>query len=266
MIDPTHILAYFLAVLVGATLGLIGSGGSILSVPVLVYVVGIEPMLATAYSLFVVGATALVGGLQKARQKLVDFQKVLLFGVPTVIAVFATRRFIVPEIPSKVFYIAGLTLYKSTFIMLVFALVMFVAALRMILPSKTEVSNDRVPHGYFRIALTGLSIGLIAGFVGAGGGFLIIPALVFLTRVPMKMAVGTSLFIIASQSLLGFLGDIGIEQRIDWHFLLCFTGFSVLGIFIGNALSGRIPGERLKTAFGWFVLAMAIYIAGRELL
>ncbi len=261
-----QILGYVLAVVVGIILGLIGSGGSILSVPILVYVMAIEPVLATAYSLFIVGATALVGGVQKANQKLVDFKKVALFGIPTIIAVFITRRFIVPEIPEEVFYLAGLTLYKSTFIMLIFAVVMIVASIRMIQPLKTENIDTTAPLNYFKIIGNGLFIGFIAGFVGAGGGFLIIPALLFLAKMPMKIAVGTSLFIVAIQSLLGFLGDIRPDQIIDWQFLVLFTGFSIIGIFIGNFLSKVIAGDKLKKGFGWFVLAMGCYIIAKELL
>jgi uncharacterized protein len=261
----SQIIGYVLAVLVGITLGLIGSGGSILSVPILVYIMGIEPVLATAYSLFIVGTTALVGGFQKAKNKLVDFKKVLLFGIPTIIAVFFTRRIIVPKIPEEVFYFAGLTLHKSTFIMLIFAIVMVFASIRMIQPIKEKSSNNKTSLNYFKIILNGLFIGFIAGLVGAGGGFLIIPALVFLAKTPMKIAVGTSLFIVATQSLIGFLGDIRPDQIIDWQFLLIFTGLSTIGIFIGNAISKVLSGEKLKTGFGWMVLLMGIYIILKEI-
>lgn len=264
--EINYIIGYFLAVLVGITLGLIGSGGSILSVPVLVYIMGIEPILATAYSLFVVGTTALVGGFQKATQKLVDFKKVLLFGVPTISAVFLTRKFIVPAIPDVIFSTATFTLHKSVLIMIVFAIVMISASIRMIKPLKEKIINDDEKLNYFRIILQGLFIGLVAGFVGAGGGFLIIPALLFLAKTPMKMAVGTSLFIVAVQSLIGFVGDIRPDQIIDWKVVLIFTGCSIIGVFIGNYLSKKFSGDKLKTGFGWFVLAMGIYILAKELL
>ena len=264
--ELNQIIGYILAVFVGITLGLIGSGGSILSVPILVYVVGIEPVLATAYSLFIVGTTALVGGFQKAKQKLVDFKKVLLFGIPTVVAVFITRRLIVPTIPDLIFSTNNFVLQKSVLIMLVFAIVMVFASIRMIKPIKEESLDTTSQLNYFSIMLNGLLIGFIAGFVGAGGGFLIIPALLFLAKTPMKIAIGTSLFIVATQSLIGFLGDIRPNQIIDWQFLTLFTGFSIVGVFIGNQLSKLVSGEKLKTGFGWFVLAMGIYIIGKELL
>lgn len=262
--DITHIIGYSLAVVVGITLGLIGSGGSILSVPILVYIMGIEPILATAYSLFVVGTTALFGGIQKAKEKLVDFKKVVLFGIPTVVAVFITRKIIVPSIPETVYSSNSFILKKSLLIMIVFAIVMIMASMRMIQPLKEKIcTNDKL--NYFGILLQGLFIGLVAGFVGAGGGFLIIPALLFLAKTPMKMAVGTSLFIVSAQSLLGFIGDLRPEQVIDWKLILIFTSCSIVGVFIGNYFSKKFSGEKLKTGFGWLVLVMGIYIICKEL-
>lgn len=262
--EVTHSIGYILAVIVGITLGLIGSGGSILSVPILVYIMGVEPILATAYSLFVVGTTALFGGIQKAKQKLVDFKKVVLFGVPTILAVFLTRKFIVPNIPDVIFSTTSFTLDKSVLIMVVFAIVMIAASVRMIKPLKEKIVNDDAKLNYISIFTQGLFIGLVAGFVGAGGGFLIIPALLFLAKTPMKMAVGTSLFIVSVQSLIGFIGDIRPEQNLDWNLILTFTVCSIIGVFIGSFLSKKIEGEKLKTGFGWFVLAMGIYIIVKE--
>lgn len=263
--EITSIIGYFLAVLVGITLGLIGSGGSILSVPILVYVLSVEPVLATAYSLFVVGTTALVGGVQKVRQQLVDFKKVFLFGVPTILAVFLTRKFIVPAIPDVIALTDSLAVAKADLTMVVFAIVMVFASIRMIIPIKQQNVQCDLKLNYVAIFMQGLFIGLVAGFVGAGGGFLIIPALLFMAKTPMKMAVGTSLFIVAAQSLIGFIGDIRPSQNLDWNLLIIFTACSIIGIFIGSYLSKKIDGERLKTGFGWFVLAMGIYIIIKEL-
>ena len=261
----TEIIGYSLAVVVGITLGLIGSGGSILSVPILVYIMGVEPILATAYSLFVVGTTALFGGIQKAKEKLVDFKKVVLFGIPTIISVFITRKIIVPSIPDVVYTSTSFTLKKSVLIMIVFAIVMIIASIRMIKPLKEKIINDENLN-YIGILIQGLFIGLVAGFVGAGGGFLIIPALLFLAKTPMKMAVGTSLFIVSAQSLIGFMGDLRPEQSIDWKLILIFTSCSIIGVIIGNYLSKKMSGEKLKIGFGWFVLAMGIYIICKEVL
>ncbi len=263
--EISQIIGYILAVFVGITLGMLGSGGSILSVPILVYVMSIEPTLATAYSLFVIGTTSLVGGIHKAKQKLVDFNKVVLFGIPAVISVFITRKFLVPKIPDSIFSTENFTLSKSILIMVVFAVVMIFASFRMIKPLKEKIVVDGEKHNYYKIVLLGILIGLLSGFVGAGGGFLIVPTLLFFAKTPMKMAVGTSLFIVSSQSLIGFTGDIIEKRIIDWKLLLLFTLASIIGIFIGNFLSKKAEDDKLKTSFGWFVLAMGIYIIIREL-
>jgi len=262
-----EIIGLFLAVLVGISLGLIGSGGSILTVPILVYIMGIEPVLATAYSLFIVGSTALIGGIQSARQKMVDFKTVFIFGIPSIIAVYVTRMWLVPLIPNHIISVGSFTNKTPIALMLLFAIVMILASISMIKPSKkntNEVENKTLKYNYPLILLEGSIVGILTGLVGAGGGFLIIPALVILARMPMKLAVGTSLFIIATKSLIGFIGDLQGSEIIDWILLLKFTGSAIVGIFVGIILSKKIPGEKLKTAFGWFVLVMAIYIIIKE--
>ncbi|MDD5149450.1 MAG: sulfite exporter TauE/SafE family protein [Flavobacterium sp.] len=263
--ETSNLVGYILAVFVGMTLGMLGSGGSILSVPILVYVMGIEPTLATAYSLFVIGTTSLIGGFHKAKQKLVDFNKVFLFGIPAVISVFITRKFIVPKIPNVIFATENFTLNKSILIMVVFAFVMIFASVRMIKPLKERIISDGETLNYYKIVVMGILIGLVSGFVGAGGGFLIVPTLLFFAKTPMKMAVGTSLFIVSLQSLIGFTGDIMGNQIIDWKLLQMFTLASIVGIFIGNFISRKVAEEKLKTGFGWFVLTMGIYIIIKEI-
>jgi uncharacterized membrane protein YfcA len=229
---------------------------------------GVDPVLATAYSLFIVGATALVGGVQNARLGTVDFKTVLIFGIPSIVAVYLTRAFIVPFIPAEVFTVADFTVTKPILLMLLFAVVMVAASVSMINPSKKnneEDSEKELSYNYPMILLEGSVVGVLTGLVGAGGGFLIIPALVLLAKMPMKQAVGTSLFIIAAKSLIGFTGDLGGEMVIDWTLLGIFTAASVVGIVLGILLSKKIPGAKLKTGFGWFVLVMGIYIIVKEL-
>lgn len=261
-----EILGYGLAILVGISLGLIGSGGSILTVPILVYVMGVEPVLATAYSLFIVGSTALVGGVQSAFQKRVDFKTVLIFGIPSISAVYATRMWLLPFIPKELFTIGSLVITKSIALMLLFAVVMILASVTMIRSGKKKETGEDMPlsYNYPMILLEGAVVGILTGLVGAGGGFLIIPALVLLAKMPMKLAVGTSLFIIAAKSLIGFTGDLQGSEVIDWKLMGGFALFAVAGIFIGILLSKKIPGDKLKKAFGWFVLAMGIYIIIKE--
>jgi uncharacterized protein len=258
---------YFLATIVGVSLGLIGSGGSILTVPILVYVMGVNPVLAMAYSLFIVGSTALVGGIKSALQKRVDFKTVLIFGIPSIAAVYSTRLWLVPLIPHELFSIGSYLVTKAVALMVLFAVVMIFASISMIRTGKYKDIVENLPrsYNYPKILLNGLAVGVLAGLVGAGGGFLIIPALVLLARMPMKMAIGTSLFIIAVQSLIGFIGDLQGSQVIDWKLLGSFTAFAVAGIFIGILLSKKIHGDKLKKFFGWFVLVMGIYIIIIEL-
>jgi uncharacterized protein len=260
------VLGYCSALLIGVTLGLIGGGGSILTVPVLVYLLGISPMLSTAYSLFVVGSTSLVGSIEYMRKGLVNYRAGIVFAIPSFLSVFLTRKYLVPAIPDPVFTIDSFALSKNTSIMIFFAMIMLMAAFSMLKNKKAEntAELDTVQFNFPLIAMEGAVVGMLTGLVGAGGGFLIIPALVLLAKLPMKMAVGTSLLIIAAKSLIGFWGDVG-TQRIDWAFLLSFTTMSIIGIFIGTYLSKYVPAEKLKHSFGWFVLTMAVYIIWKEI-
>jgi hypothetical protein len=260
-------LGYILAILVGISLGLIGSGGSILTVPILVYIMGVDPVSATAYSLFIVGATALIGGIQSAREGTVDFKTALIFGIPSIVAVYATRAFLVPIIPEHVFTLFGFEVTKPILLMVLFAVVMVAASITMIRPQKNDKIGEELPmnYNYTMILLEGSIVGVLTGLVGAGGGFLIIPALVLLAKMPMKKAIGTSLFIIAAKSLIGFTGDLKGNEIIDWKLLGIFTIASIIGIFIGIIFAKKIPGDKLKKAFGWFVLIMGIYIIIKEL-
>jgi uncharacterized protein len=263
-----EILGYILAALVGVSLGLIGSGGSILTVPILVYIMGVDAVSATAYSLFIVGSTALVGGIQNALAGKVDFKTVLIFGIPSIVAVYLTRLWLVPFIPKEIITIGSFVLTKPIALMLLFAVVMLMASYSMIKPSgkKEEADeNAEMTYNYPMILAEGTIVGILTGLVGAGGGFLIIPALVLLAKMPMKLAVGTSLFIIAAKSLIGFIGDIQGDNVIDWQLLSIFTLSAVIGIFGGIYLSKKIAGSNLKTGFGWFVLVMGIYIIAKEL-
>lgn len=262
-----EILGYIGAIVMGLSLGLIGGGGSILTVPILVYLFSIDAVLATAYSLFIVGTTALFGSFSHMRMGNIHWRTALVFGIPSIAAVFATRAWIVPSLPDPLFHIGGSIVSKALGLLIFFALLMVAAAYSMVRrPQKAvEPANAAPAFNYPLILAEGLVVGTVTGLVGAGGGFLIIPALVLLAKLPMKQAVGTSLIIIAAKSLIGFTGDLKGSEVIDWNFLLVFSAIAIGGIIAGSILSKRIPNEKLKPAFGWFVLVMGIYIIGREL-
>lgn len=260
------ILGHLAAVLIGVSLALIGGGGTILTVPVLVYLLTVSPALATTYSLFVVGATALIGSVNYAKQKLLDYKIAFIFGIPSIAAVFFTRIIIFPAIPEHFFSIGNFIVTRDLFIMLFFAVLMMGASFSMIRSGKFAENPDtpKTNFNYPLLILEGVVVGILTGFVGAGGGFLIIPALVLLAKLPMKKAIGTSLLIIAAKSLIGFTGDLG-HTTIDWKFLFIFSAFAVGGIYIGVQLSRFISGQKLKPVFGWFVLAMGVYIVLKEI-
>ena len=260
-------LGFFGALIIGVVLGLIGGGGSILTVPVLVYLLAEDPVTATAYSLFVVGTASLVGAVRNMQKGLVDIKTAVVFAIPAFITVYLTRMYAVPAIPDSLFSVGGFEVTKNIGIMLFFALIMLLASYSMIKDKKKELKEvegkGKVKFNYPLIIIEGVVVGALTGIVGAGGGFLIIPALVLLAKLPMKKAVATSLLIIAVKSLIGFLGDVQ-NIEIDWSFLGLFTGLSVVGIFIGIWLNKFIDGKKLKKGFGWFVFLMGVYIVYKE--
>lgn len=261
-------LGYAAALLIGLSLGLIGGGGSILTVPILVYLLAVPATLATAYSLFVVGTTSLIGAYKYQKQGLVEFKTALAFGLPAFVGVYSTRRWLIPALPETIMQIGNYEISKNQLIMLVFAIVMLMASTAMIRPKKTKPHKPAMSPA-LKVSLTaaeGLIVGGVTGFVGAGGGFLIIPALVLLADLEMKRAIATSLLIIAVKSLIGFIGDLQVAADfIQWQMLLIFTSISIAGIFIGSHLTKFIDGQHLKQGFGYFVLVMSFFILGKEL-
>jgi uncharacterized protein len=262
-----ELIGFSASVIMGLSLGLIGGGGSILTVPILVYLFGVDPVASTAYSLFVVGLTSLVGSVSHFKKGNVDLKTAFIFGLPAIISVYSVRKFLVPAIPDTIMTIGSVTVTKSLFVMVLFATLMLLASISMIRkPKKKEEEQSDTHYNYLIILAEGLLVGGITGLVGAGGGFLIIPALVLMAGLPMKKAVGTSLLIIAMKSLIGFTGDLSGALIIDYRFMLIFSAFAIVGIFAGSYLTKFIPNEKLKPVFGYFVLVMGFYILGKELL
>ena len=257
-----EILGYVGALFIGLVLGLTGGGGSILTVPILVYLMSINPVTATAYSLFIVGTTSTFGAIQNYRKNLVDIKNGFIFAIPSFIAVYLTRKYIVPEIP-KVIIESPILITKDTFLMLFFAVIMIFGALS-VLKKKSQNTNSEEKRNLILIGIQTFTIGIIIGLVGAGGGFLIIPSLILFAKLPMRKAVGTSLFIIAMNSLVGFIGDVQ-NLEIDWLFLLTFSAISVVGIFTGMYLTKYTNESQLKKIFAYFVLVMAAIILLKEM-
>lgn len=258
-------IGYIASICIGIILGILGGGGSILSIPILVYLFGLDAVTASAYSLFIVGITSMVGAIPKYKEHLVSLRTGFLFGVPSIIAIFTTRKWLVPAIPDIVLQLHDFVITKRILLLGLFAVLMILASVSIIKNQKQTGLHDEHRYKMLLVVVEGILIGTLTGLVGAGGGFLIIPALVLLTGLPFKTAVGTSLFIIAINSLMGFLGDL-LNFTMDWPFLLTITTLAVSGILIGNKLSRQIAQHHLRIAFGWFVLLMGCWILVKELL
>lgn len=262
-----EIIGYMASILIGISLGMIGGGGSILTVPVLVYLMGMNPLLATTSSLFIVGTASLAGGVRSFTKNQVDLKAVTEFGIPSIVSIFFTRRYLLPALPDTIFTAGRFAVSKDMFLMVLFAILMIAASTSMIKNRNPEVANQATDKNrqnkLIPLIFLGLIIGVITGLLGAGGGFLIIPALVLFLKLPMKTAVGSSLLIIAINSLFGFLFSLN-QFEYNWTIILIFTAMSIAGIFVGSKLADKIPGASLKKGFGWFVLVMGIYIIIKE--
>ena len=260
-----EIAGYIAALLIGLSLGLIGGGGSILTIPVLVYLFHLSPSMATGYSLFIVGCSSLAGAWKNYRKGNINFKAAFYFGITSIITVVLIRKLLIPVLPEQFFMIGNFVVTKSLLTMLLFAVVMIVASLNMIKKQVlvTGHANDQQIH-FTKALIRGVEVGILTGLLGAGGGFLIIPILIFSFHLNMKDAIGTSLLIIAMNSLFGFAGDL-FHHQFDWPLLLPITAISITGTFIGRRLGQDLPGEKLKKWFGWFVLIMGIYIIIHEL-
>jgi uncharacterized membrane protein YfcA len=254
---------YLASIIIGLSLGLIGGGGSILTIPILVYLFKIDPKLATSYSLFIVGITALSGCFSHYKMGNLKIKSALYFAVPSVFSILIIREVIFLKIPDVLFTINDFQVTKNFLIMIIFAVLMMAASFSMIRKTNSDIHSTGV--NYLQLALIGAVVGIVTGFLGAGGGFLIIPALLFFANLPMKQAVGTSLLIIFINSSIGFMGDLYIGTPIDYPFLLGISSIAFIGMLIGTQLSKRMDGNKLKPIFGWFVLVMGIYIIIKEI-
>jgi uncharacterized membrane protein YfcA len=261
-----QLVGYVLGLLMGITLGLIGAGGSALTVPIMVFLFQLDATLATTYSLFIVGLTSLFGSFKQIKEKRVAWDFVTLFGVPSIFSIFVSRRYLLPAIPKDIFELSSLIVTKDNLLLGVFSLVLMAASYSMIKKQEYKEQQSNQKANNFNLVLGGLVVGLVTGMLGAGGGFLIIPALVLWGKLPMKKAAATSLMIITINSILGFAFDEHGIRRIDWGHMFVFSVLAILGIFIGIKLSEKISGEKLKPIFGWFILAMGAFILVQQIL
>ncbi|GGV19277.1 UPF0721 transmembrane protein [Streptomyces litmocidini] len=241
------------SLLIGVSLGILGGGGSILTVPILVYLAGQDTKEAIATSLFVVGVTSLAALVPHARAHRVRWKTGLLFGAFSMAGAYGGGR-IAEYIPGTVLLIA-------------FALMMLATAFAMLRKPRGGAKKVRPARGDLplkHIAVEGLVVGAVTGLVGSGGGFLVVPALAILGGLPMGIAVGTSLLVIAMKSFAGLAGHLS-GVSIDWGIALTVTGAAVIGSLIGARLAGRIPQEALRKAFGWFVVVMGVFVLAQQL-
>jgi uncharacterized membrane protein YfcA len=260
-------LGYVLGLLIGICLGMMGAGGAIMTIPVLVYLFEIDIVTATFYSLFIVGLTALIGTYGYIKNGLFDFKTVIFFGLPSIFSILLTTRVLAPTIPTIITEIGSFTLTKDILILFLFAILMIISAIAMLRSSRAIIKDNYEGYQRYRyglIMLQGILVGMLTGFLGAGGGFLIIPALVVLAHLPMKKAVGTSLCIITINCAFGFISRYSQIIYVDWEFLLYFTSLTCAGIISGIYFSRNWSGAQLKKGFAYFMLTMGTFIIVKE--
>ena len=256
-----EIIGYVAALIVGVSMGLIGGGGSILTLPILVYLFGIEPLIATSYSLFVVGITSFAGVILKIKEKQVDFKMALLFGLPDLLGVVVMRTFIFPPIPGNLFLVHNHMVTKGELVLILVSILMLISSFLLLKrSSKLNPSiHENKQRPVFILMLIGFLTGLLTGMVGVGGGFIIIPVLVLWTQLPMKFAIGTSLAIIAAKSIMGFVAD-KVNFNLEHNLILWISGLSLIGLFLGNTISRQISALKLQKGFGWLVILVGAYM------
>lgn len=257
-----EIFGFAAAFCIGLILGLIGGGGSLLAIPILIYLFSFQVVEATAYSLVIVGFTSLFGVYQRLKSASIDLRTGIVFGIPSLISMFLTRKWLIPSIPDILIEIDGFVVSKRLFILALFSILIMGSSYIMITKNirpLVRFGNRKTVH----LMLQGSLIGIVTGIVGIGGGFLILPALIFLAKLPFHKAVGTSLMIIAIKSITGFIADATIYS-FNWGFLGIILTIAVAGIFTGNVFSRYISQEKLKKTFGWFTLIIALTILMKE--
>ena len=265
------IVSYAIGLLIGLVMGLIGGGGSVV-LPTFIYLLKINEILATAYTLLLVGVTAIFGAVPRVRAKQVDFASVVTLGIPIFIGTMIVR-YGIQHVPENLFSIGSVRVTRQMAILLIFASILLLSFASMAgfigknLKPRTNFRKDSPVAYYVTLMSCGLLIGLISATVGAGGGVMIVPLLVLVMGVEMKTVIGTSLTIMAIKSPVSFfLSDaITLRDQIDWWFLLTFGSIMIVGAIIGSRLAKRVDSDSLKKGFAWFILLMACYIFIKEI-
>lgn len=259
-----EILGFFLMIVIGLLVGLFGGGGSILTVPVLVYLFAIPTTLSTTYSLALVSITSLIAAIPHILQKKLFFKKIIQFGVPSMLALYTIRAFVLPSIPTT-FQLLGFSIEKNVFMMVFFSILMLTSGFFMIKQKKNNPDCIDCPYNHIALIVAGFLEGTITGFVGAGGGFIIVPILMILGKLSLKQAVANSLFIIGVKSFIGFIGSSDIAS-LDFIFLIKMLAIALGGMVLGLKLNKKLDSKTLKPIFGYFVMIMGTFILLKELI
>ena len=265
-----ELLGYSCVLAVGFVIGLFGGGGGILSIPVLLYLFGIQDEdLVTAYAVLMVGVAASVGAYRNGIKGQLSLRAALWLGVPAFMFMYATRKWLLPAIP-EVFALPGaIELPGRTFKLGLIIGVMLIAAVRMLWPNKQQHKTENPLSGLHLVAYAvwiGALVGIVSGITGAGGGFIIVPALVFMMGLPIKVAIGTTQLILATKAVGGLIGDLGAGRAIDWGFGLWLCLLAIGGVWLGIYASGKLKAARLRVFFAIFLIIMAVFMILKEFL
>ncbi len=247
----------------GISLGLMGGGGSILTVPILVYLFHLDPVDATTSSLFIVGSVSLATAIQYGRRKELDFKVALLFALPSLVGIYFARNIVLPRIPNVIGISSSIQVEKGTLILAAFAVLMITASISMLRKKKENL--EKVKRSKFSVGIQGVVTGFVTGFVGAGGGFMILPVLINVLKLPLRIAIGTSLAIIAINTLFGFFVSLVESSKINWELQLTVLVIALIGSFLGFKISTRIDDRKLKKGFGWFVFIVGFAILAERI-
>lgn len=264
-----EIIGYFLSVIIGLSVGLLGGGGAILAVPMLVYFFNVDAEIATGYSLVIVAISSVLSIWQKRGIDGNFSLKIFLqFGLPSILMIYFTKAIFVPQIPNLLIFSPKIILTKNMFLMMVFSVILLLSSISMLGKSKENELNatPTKEHSIFNIMLSGAFVGFLTGIIGVGGAFVIVPALIFFFSMETKEAIKNSLAIVIANSIVGFYGFSRASYHIDWMLLVNISAVSLVGVVIGSRLNKRMSGNNLKNIFGWMNLILSLILILKEII